>query len=114
MTKQHSVSASAGAYEEGSVGVAAAVSIAKSDVVSTLGGTVTAGGNVSVTADAKTLKNDTSSDASVGTGYIGKKVLAVKDRVHVSNVTGSLFTTILNTRGPLFDARAGQTRSLSF
>jgi len=94
MSKQHEVKASAGAYEDGSVGGAIALSGAGSAVNALLDASADVGGGVEVQADATVSSNDTAATAQVGTGALAKPVIAAKSAVGLANATGSFFQQV--------------------
>ena len=75
VTRELSVSALGGAYEDGSVGVGVAVSTSTSNADAFLDGTATTGGAIIVKADSNTPKNDTSASAAAGSGMVAKLVI---------------------------------------
>ncbi|MEX0958007.1 MAG: LEPR-XLL domain-containing protein [Burkholderiales bacterium] len=91
--KEHAVSSAAGAYEDGSVGAAFAISVSDSAVNALLDGDASVGGNVTVSARSDTA-NDTAAVAQVGTGIVGGLGIAAKDSVGLANATGSFFQQI--------------------
>ena len=91
--KEHAVSSAAGAYEDGAVGVAFAISVSSSAVNALLDGDASVGGNVTVSAQSDTA-SDTSAVAQVGTGIVGGLGIAAKDKVGLANATGSFFQQI--------------------
>ncbi|NTV29752.1 MAG: leukotoxin LktA family filamentous adhesin, partial [Candidatus Omnitrophica bacterium] len=68
MTKTQNTSAKGGAYEDGSVGVAVAISDSTSNVNALLEGDVNARGNITVEALSTTEENKTDAKAQVGGG----------------------------------------------
>ncbi|RLB76015.1 MAG: hypothetical protein DRH15_13200, partial [Deltaproteobacteria bacterium] len=71
--RYQSVSASGGAYQDGTVGVGVAISKSESDVVASVGGEVNATGDINIEAISETTKNDTSASSQVGTGFVADK-----------------------------------------
>src|SRR5206468_7337255 len=72
LLKATSVNASAGSYEDGTVGIGVAVSVFRSNVASTIGGTVTAGGALDVEGTIQTNLDKTSASGDVGIGIFSK------------------------------------------
>jgi filamentous hemagglutinin family protein len=107
MTKSHNVSASAGAYEEGSVGAAVAVSTSTSNVNAAVEGTVTVGKNLAVIADSETTKNSASAKAAVGGLTTPMKI------VHGATPLYNKVTGWFSDKKPATDARSGNTSSLA-
>lgn len=105
MTKSQDVSSSAGAYEDGAVGTAVALSWSSSVANAVLDGTADVEGSIAIEADSKTSKEDTSATAQVGTGIIGGLVLKAKDKVGLARQTGSFFQLV----SPTPDQRSGAT-----
>jgi len=68
--KNQNLSALSGAYEDGAVGGAAAVSISTTNVNALVDGAVNAAKGISILADSRTPKNDTSASTEAGSGMI--------------------------------------------
>jgi len=94
ISKDFQVSSSAGAYEDGAVGGAVALSGAGSAVNALLDASADVGGGVEVKADTTVVDNETSASATVGTGILAKPVIAAKNAVGLANATGSFFQQI--------------------
>jgi hypothetical protein len=94
ISKDFQVSSSAGAYEDGSVGGAVALSSAGSAANALLDASADVGGGVEVKADTTVYNNETSASATVGTGILAKPVIAAKNAVGLANATGSFFQQI--------------------
>ena len=77
--KDHNVTSSAGAYEEGSVGIGVTVSLGTTNTTASLGGTVSATGSINVDAQTNVTRNTSSADASVGSGLFGGAVIKAKN-----------------------------------
>lgn len=69
-TITHAISAVAGAFEDGTLGVGAAFSLMETNVAAIVQGNVDAGGNVQVRADSTALRNDLGASSGVGSGLI--------------------------------------------
>jgi hypothetical protein len=92
--KSHDVTSSAGAYEDGAVGTAFALSGAASAVNALLDADADVTGSVAIVANTEVVRNDTAASAQVGTGVIGGGLLAIKNAVGLGNATGSFFQQI--------------------
>jgi hypothetical protein len=109
-TKDNEVSASAGAYEDGSVGTGVAISLLDSKVDALVDGTVHAAGDVSIKADSSTSQNDTNAAAEVGSGFAQKKIVfPLKDKLGLSKMTD-----FFNKKVPGTDSRSGAPTKLAF
>jgi hypothetical protein len=138
LEKRQGAAANAGSYQEGSVGIGLAVSVFQSDVQATVGGTISAGGRVTVAAEITTPNNRTFADAVVGDTWLSKKVRSWKSGVgpktgwdkfdslaegvmdKSAKVAQGIFSKqgllgmILQPGGkPLFDKYSGQTKPLA-
>ncbi len=110
ISKDFQVSSSAGAYEDGSVGGAVALSSAGSAANALLDASADVGGGVEVKADTTVYNNQTSASATVGTGLLAKPVIAAKDAVGLGNATGSFFQQV----SPPPDQRSGGPTKFAF
>jgi hypothetical protein len=110
ISKDFQVSSSAGAYEDGSVGGAVALSSAGSAANALLDASADVGGGVEVKADTTVYNNETSASATVGTGVLAKPVIAAKNAVGLANATGSFFQQV----APPPDQRSGGPTKFAF
>ena len=76
MTKNHSVSATGGAYSDGVLGIGVAISNSTSTTTARLDGTADVKGDVTVEAISNTPKNDTSANSAAGSGLAAAAVIA--------------------------------------
>ena len=71
LSRYYSVSSSAAAYADGSLGIGFALSIIEDTVRTAVDdSTIDAGGSVAITAETQTVKNDVASDATVGSSLL--------------------------------------------
>ena len=110
ISKDFQVSSSAGAYEDGSVGGAVALSSAGSAANALLDASADVGGGVEVKADTTVYNNETSASATVGTGVLAKPVIAAKNAAGLANATGSFFQQV----APPPDQRSGGPTKFAF
>ena len=75
MIKSSKVGSSAGAYDDGTVGIGVSVSILTADVVASVEGNISAAGNITIDAEGSTSFNVISASAAVGTSDLFNKVL---------------------------------------
>ncbi|HEV7301125.1 MAG TPA: hypothetical protein VGN72_17295 [Tepidisphaeraceae bacterium] len=104
--KDHNTGASAGAYEDGTFGVAVAVSLSTSENAAKMDGAATAGQNVHVLAESQTVRNDTSSVSGAGSGLGARIVLGVKG-------ASSGVTSFISKKQPDQKPQAGGAKKLA-
>ncbi|HBE70184.1 MAG TPA: hypothetical protein DDW52_18705, partial [Planctomycetaceae bacterium] len=77
-TREHNTQANAAAYADGTLGVALNVAIHEANLEALIDGTVVTGGDMSVSGDLETLKNDFNATSTVGTGQLAGRLQQTK------------------------------------
>ena len=80
-SKEMNTSALAGAYEDGTVGAAIAISTSSTNAEVAVDGSIDAAGDVLLKASSDCEKNDTAASAAVGSGKIAGKVIGAANAV---------------------------------
>ena len=109
MEQSTNVNATAGAYDDGSVGTAVSISNVTSNVDAIVNGTALATGDMLIQADSRTSRNDTAAAAGVGTGYGAKKVFAIKDKTGFGKLQN-----FFNKKLPFPDSRSTAPKKIAF
>ncbi len=112
MDKDLSVSANAGAFEDGSVGVGVAISQSTTTADAEVDGSVKATGSVTISAPSNTTGNDTFAQAAVGTGKVAKKIFQVKSLP--SSAYNALFGSVVPSPNPASGAPTKLALSAAF
>lgn len=111
--KRQNVTASAGAYEDGTVGLSAAISLGEIDANSLMDGTMKSGGDAEITSAIIAHKDDVQATASVGsdpvTGAVIKGANAVLDKV--TGFSGSKTPSTASSAG---GAKAGISAAFAY
>ena len=113
--KNHLVGSTAAAYGDGTLGTSINVGVHESELRAKLDGTVNVGGNLLVTADLDTVKNDYAATSTVGTSDLGSRLNRSAPGGVLRGFTKAFNGVFgaLNTGSAIDPKNAGQTNKLA-